>query len=64
MRGKACCDDWEAERQNKGFRNRTSSVVDLDIFFKRIFNGLEEKGVLDNTYVIFRSVATEHQMTG
>lgn len=47
-----CCDSWEASRQDMGFRNRSSALLDLDNMFKTIFTGLEELGVMDNTYIM------------
>lgn len=49
-----CCTGPEVRRQNMGFRNRSVSVVDLDDLFGKVFQGLEDLNVLDNTYVIFR----------
>merc|ERR1719198_1974337 len=50
-----CCDPWEEERQHMVYRNRTASVVDLDDMLSTIFDGLEQHGVRNNTYVIFSS---------
>eukprot|EP00756_Hemistasia_phaeocysticola_P050778 Hpha_TRINITY_DN25966_c0_g1::TRINITY_DN25966_c0_g1_i1::g.185367::m.185367 len=50
-----CCDSWETERQHRVFRNRTSSALDIDDMLGHIFRGLEELGVLNNTFVIFTS---------
>ncbi len=52
---RGCCDDWETEHQNRVYRNRTSVVLDLDDMLGKIFRGLEDMGVFDNTYVIFSS---------
>ncbi len=46
---------WESYREDIGFRNRSSSLLDLDDMLGDIFDGLEELGVLDNTYVFFSS---------
>ncbi len=42
-------------RQNMGFRNRTASAGDLDDMIGVIMAGLEQLGVLNETYVIFSS---------
>ena len=47
---------WEMERQNMGFRNRSSSAVDLDRMLGVVLAGLEAAGVgLSSTYVLFTS---------
>lgn len=46
---------FEAARQDMGFRNRSSSAVDLDNLIKTVLDNLEALGVADNTFVIFTS---------
>lgn len=46
---------WETAREDIGFRNRTASLLDLDFMLGTIISGLEERGVLNNTYVFFTS---------
>ena len=46
---------WEMERQNMGFRNRTSSAVDLDRLLGVVMAGLEAAGTSSSTYIIFSS---------
>lgn len=52
-----CCDPWEVRRQHIGFRNRSSSLLDLDDMIGAIFDDLEEMDVLDNTYVMYVCVS-------
>eukprot|EP00730_Choanoeca_flexa_P003259 TRINITY_DN11343_c0_g2_i4.p1 TRINITY_DN11343_c0_g2~~TRINITY_DN11343_c0_g2_i4.p1 ORF type:complete len:385 (+),score=69.95 TRINITY_DN11343_c0_g2_i4:88-1242(+) len=40
-------------RQDIGYRNRSVAAVDLDDFMKVIFEGLEQRGVLNNTYIVW-----------
>jgi hypothetical protein len=46
---------WEMERQNMGYRNRSSSAVDLDRLLGVVLDGLQAAGVADSTYVFFTS---------
>ena len=47
--------EYESERQDMGFRNRTASAADLDDMLGVITAALEAAGVADNTYFIFTS---------
>jgi len=47
--------DYEHSRQDRGFRNRTASAVDLDDMLGVLLDGLDELGVADSTFVIFTS---------
>ena len=46
---------WEMQRQDMGFRNRSSSAVDLDRMLGVVMAGLQAAGVADNTFLIFSS---------
>ena len=46
---------WEMQRENTGFRNRSSSAVDLDRMLGVVMDGLEAAGVMDNTFIWFTS---------
>ena len=46
---------YQSSRQDKGFRNRTASAVDLDDMIGVLLQGLEDLGAVDNTYVLFTS---------
>jgi hypothetical protein len=48
---------WEGERENMGFRNRSSSAVDLDRMLGVVMDGVKAAGpgVADNTYIWFTS---------
>ena len=45
----------QAYREDIGWQNRSASLIDLDEMLAVIVNGVEELGVLDNTYMIFTS---------
>ena len=47
--------EFQREREDMGWRNRSSSLLDLDHMLGVIVNGLEDLGVLNDTYVIFTS---------
>ena len=44
---------WEQRRQDMGYRNRSVAAKDLDDFMKVIFEGLEARGVMNNTYIVW-----------
>ena len=46
---------WEMQRQDMGYRNRSSSAVDLDRLLGVVLQGLQAAGVADSTYVLFTS---------
>lgn len=46
---------YQSSRQDKGYRNRSASAVDLDDMIGVLLKGIEDLGVADNTYVIFTS---------
>jgi len=46
---------YESDRQDIGYRNRTSSAVDLDDLLGVVLDGLDSLGLTENTYVIFTS---------
>lgn len=46
---------WEAAREDQGFRNRSSSAVDLDRLLGVVMDGLEVEGLSSSTFVIFTS---------
>ena len=46
---------YEKERQDMGYRNRSASCVDLDDMIGTLLQGLDDLGVANNTYVIFTS---------
>ena len=46
---------WEMGRQDAGFRNRSSSAVDLDHMLGVVMDGLKTLGVAENTHVWFTS---------
>ncbi len=46
-------DKWVEGREDLGWRNRSASLLDLDHMLGEILIGLEDMGVLDNTFVIF-----------
>ena len=46
---------YEEGRQDMGFRNRSSSAVDLDDMIGTLLAGIDTLGVANNTYVIFTS---------
>eukprot|EP00730_Choanoeca_flexa_P003255 TRINITY_DN11343_c0_g1_i1.p2 TRINITY_DN11343_c0_g1~~TRINITY_DN11343_c0_g1_i1.p2 ORF type:complete len:245 (+),score=65.15 TRINITY_DN11343_c0_g1_i1:1598-2332(+) len=39
--------------KDHGYRNRSCAAVDLDDFMKTVFEGLEQRGVLNNTYIVW-----------
>merc|ERR1711974_38681 len=47
--------DFQAGREDIGWRNRSASLLDLDDMLGVIMDGLKHLGVLDNTYVFFSS---------
>jgi N-acetylglucosamine-6-sulfatase len=49
--------NFEEERQNAGFRNRTASAADLDRLLGVLVDGLEAAGVAEDTYIVFTSVS-------
>jgi hypothetical protein len=51
----------QAYRQDLCFRNRSSSAVDLDDMLGVIISGLQDMGVIDNTFLIFTSDSEYHQ---
>ena len=53
--GTGCCDDWEADRQDHVYRNRSAAVVDLDALLSTIFGGIDALGKRDTTYFWFSS---------
>ena len=55
MRHMKLLTSWEEAREDMGYRNRTSSAVDLDRLIGVVMDGLETAGVLDNTFVFFTS---------
>eukprot|EP00054_Salpingoeca_dolichothecata_P012519 m.69423 g.69423 ORF g.69423 m.69423 type:complete len:312 (+) comp19983_c0_seq1:791-1726(+) len=46
-----CCDEWGSMREDIGYRNRSASGIDLDELLGNIIDGLEARGVLNNTYI-------------
>jgi hypothetical protein len=46
---------FEEAREDMGFRNRSSSAVDLDRMLGVLMDGLKSAGAAENTYVIFTS---------
>lgn len=46
---------YESGRQDIGFRNRSSSLLDLDDMIGVVLKGIDDLGVADNTFVIFTS---------
>jgi len=46
---------YQSGREDKGYRNRTASAVDLDDMIGVLLQGIEDLGVEDSTYVIFSS---------
>jgi N-acetylglucosamine-6-sulfatase len=47
--------DFEAARQDFGFRNRTASIVDLDDMLGVVLDGLKTLGLEENTIVVVTS---------
>ena len=46
---------YQSGRQDRGYRNRSASAVDLDDMIGVLLQGVEDLGVASNTYVIFTS---------
>eukprot|EP00051_Salpingoeca_urceolata_P029152 m.489072 g.489072 ORF g.489072 m.489072 type:complete len:680 (+) comp26352_c0_seq1:136-2175(+) len=46
---------FQAQREDIGFRNRSAALLDLDHMLDVILTGLEQRGLLDTTYIFFTS---------
>lgn len=53
---------YEADREDIGWRNRSAALLDLDDLIGDLLSGLETRGVLDNTIFFFTRCAVSRHV--